>query len=240
MKDQARELLQDLELEGDLPFGLVLFQEEWHQGVVGILAARIKEQHHRPVIAFALAEAGVIKGSARSVPGLHIRDTLDAVASSSPGLLVKFGGHAMAAGLTLRIESLERFSQLFDQEVRKRIGPEALQQRICSDGALADDELTMDLAQLLRRGGPWGQGFPEPLFDGWFRIIKQRVVGKTHLKLVLQPDKGENLLDAIAFNQGASPLAVENGRVHAAYRLDINEFRGARNLQLIVEHLDDR
>ncbi|MEJ1408761.1 MAG: single-stranded-DNA-specific exonuclease RecJ [Candidatus Sedimenticola sp. (ex Thyasira tokunagai)] len=240
MKQQATELLQHLSLEDDLPFGLVLYQTEWHQGVVGILAARIKERYHRPVIAFALAETGVIKGSARSIPGLHIRDTLDAVATGNPGLLEKFGGHAMAAGLTIALDSLDEFSKQFDHEVRKRIDSEALRERICSDGGLAAGDLTMDLAQQLRAGGPWGQGFPEPLFDGWFKVIKQRVVGKHHLKLVLQPEEGGVLLDAIAFNQAEIPSAKERDKIHAAYRLDINEFRGARNLQLIIEHLDDK
>ncbi|MES9900115.1 MAG: single-stranded-DNA-specific exonuclease RecJ [Sedimenticola sp.] len=240
MKQQATELLRHLSLEGDLPFGLVLYQTEWHQGVVGILAARIKERYHRPVIAFALAESGVIKGSARSIPGLHIRDTLDAVATGNPGLLEKFGGHAMAAGLTIALDSLDEFSKQFDSEVRKRIDSEALKERICSDGGLAAGDLTMDLAQQLRAGGPWGQGFPEPLFDGWFKIIKQRVVGERHLKLVLQPEEGGVLLDAIAFNQAEIPSALERDKIHAAYRLDINEFRGARNLQLIIEHLDSR
>ncbi|MES9857176.1 MAG: single-stranded-DNA-specific exonuclease RecJ [Sedimenticola sp.] len=240
MRQQAAELLQHLSLEGDLPFGLALYQEEWHQGVVGILAARIKERYHRPVIAFALAEPGVIKGSARSIPGLHIRDTLDAVATGNPGLFDKFGGHAMAAGLTIRLDLLGEFSRLFDIEVRKRIGEDALKEWVCSDGTLEEGELTMDLAQQLRAGGPWGQGFPEPLFDGWFQIINQRVVGDRHLKLVLQPEGGATLFDAIAFNQAAIPAAVERERIHAAYRLDINEFRGARNLQLIIEHLESR
>ncbi len=132
------------------------------------------------------------------------------------------------------------FPWLFDIEVRKRIGEDALKEWVCSDGTLEEGELTMDLAQQLRAGGPWGQGFPEPLFDGWFQIINQRVVGDRHLKLVLQPEGGATLFDAIAFNQAAIPAAVERERIHAAYRLDINEFRGARNLQLIIEHLESR
>lgn len=237
MKQQAAGLLEELELEGDLPFGLALFQESWHQGVVGILAARIKEHYHRPVIAFARGEGGVLKGSARSVPGLHIRDALDSVASRNPGLLEKFGGHAMAAGLTLDEASLEQFAEEFDREVRGRISADQLQGRVLSDGLLAADELTMAMARQLRDGGPWGQGFSEPLFDGWFRVITRRIVGEHHLKLVLQPEEGGEPLDAIAFSQAAGCPAVECDRVHAAYRLDINEFRGRKNLQLVIEHL---
>ena len=236
MQQQALALIEEALPEGELPFGLCLYRDQWHQGVIGILAARIRERLHRPVIAFALAEEGVIKGSARSIPGLHIRDTLDAVATSNPGLLEKFGGHAMAAGMSLRREDLEAFSQAFDREVRRRIGVDDLQGRIHSDGALKEQEFSLELAELLRGAGPWGQGFPEPLFDGEFRVVSRRIVGERHLKMMLEPAPGAALLDAIAFNPPEPQLEDHNERIHAAYRLDINEFRGQRNLQLIIEY----
>ena len=239
MKQQALAHLDRLLPEADLPFGLCLFQEEWHQGVIGILAARIRERFHRPVIAFAPGEEeGLIKGSARSIPGLHIRDTLDAIAARHPALLQKFGGHAMAAGLSLRSNDFDAFSTAFDQEVRRRIDDESLQGIIHTDGSLQETDMTMDLAELLRDAGPWGQGFSEPLFDGDFRIISQRVVGEKHLKLVLEPGDGGNLVDAIAFNQAERQPADGEDLIHVAYRLDVNEFRGNRNLQLMIEYFE--
>jgi single-stranded-DNA-specific exonuclease len=195
----------------------------------------MKERYHRPVIAFADAGNGELKGSARSVTGLHIRDALDALATRHPELLSRFGGHAMAAGLSLRRDDFEAFGRAFDEEVRRHLSPADLHGEILSDGSLEASQLNLEMAQLLRDAGPWGQGFPEPLFDGEFQVLSQRVVGQRHLKLHLVADGGQPM-DAIAFNQG-QPLNAE--RVRLAYRLDVNEFRGALSAQLVVEHICD-
>ncbi len=235
MQAQALSALQALELGSQLPPGICLFDESWHQGVIGILAGRIKERFHRPVIAFAPAGATELKGSARSIAGLHIRDTLDAVATRHPELLQRFGGHAMAAGLTLERSCLEGFRHAFAEEVGHRLDRESLQGTVITDGELAGSELTLELAELLRSGGPWGQGFPEPLFDGVFDIVGARTVGEKHLKLVLRHVDGTTL-DAIAFNHTSDPWQPGR-RVRAAYRLDVNAFQGSRRLQLVVTQL---
>ncbi|WP_409524766.1 single-stranded-DNA-specific exonuclease RecJ [Nitrincola sp. MINF-07-Sa-05] len=239
MQQQALLLLDQLELDqSSMPYGLCLYDASWHQGVVGILASRIKERVHRPVIAFAPGEQGEIKGSARSISGFHIRDGLDAIAAAHPGLISKFGGHAMAAGLSLQPESLEPFRLAFDAEVRRQMGAEMLTRRIVSDGELSADGLTLELAQLLRDAGPWGHQFPEPMFDGRFRILQQRLVGKRHLKLVLMDPRSAMTLDAIAFNIDTRLWPDQEVlEIELVYRLDINEFRGQRNLQLMVEHI---
>ncbi len=235
MQTQALTALRSLQLDSALPAGLCLFDESWHQGVIGILAARIKERFHRPVIAFAPANALELKGSARSVSGLHIRDTLDAVAARHPGLLRRFGGHAMAAGLTLDRSHLQAFRAAFAEEVARRLDSESMQGAVVSDGGLDGRDMTLELALLLQAGGPWGQGFPEPLFDGTFEIAGARCVGEKHLKLVLRHADGTEL-DAIAFNHAAGPWQTGR-RVHAAYRLDVNFFKGNSSVQLIVTHL---
>jgi len=235
MSRQATDDLSALPPSTELPIGLCLFREEWHQGVIGILASRIRERCHRPVIAFAPGEeAGMIKGSARSISGLHIRDVLDAVAAAHPRLLRKFGGHAMAAGLSLRRSDFDVFSREFDREVGRRIDSESLRGVIRSDGHLAVDDFDMELAELLRNAGPWGQGFPEPMFDGLFFVVQRRVVAEKHVKLVLRPVEGGDIVDAIAFNQAERDTGA--ARIHAAFRLDINEYRGRRSLQLLIEH----
>ncbi len=235
MQAQALDALRRLELDAQLPHGICLFDESWHQGVIGILAGRIRERVHRPVIAFAPAGGTELKGSARSVAGLHIRDTLDAVATRHPDLLQRFGGHAMAAGLTLERSCLERFSRVFADEVARRLDHESLQGLLVSDGELAGPELTLELAELLRAGGPWGQGFPEPLFDGLFDIAGARIVGEKHLKLVLRHADGA-LLDAIAFNLAAADWRPGR-RVRAAYRPEVNVYQGSRSLQLVIKQL---
>lgn len=247
MRDEAMATLDAMELADDesLPVGLCLFEPHWHQGVIGILASRIKDRLHRPVIVFAQAgaEAGEvagkpqIKGSARSVPGLHIRDVLDAIAAKHPGLLSKFGGHAMAAGLTLDTDKFDTFCKAFDEEVRQHLGPEDLHREILSDGSLAEEELDLSVAEAIRAGGPWGQGFPEPLFDGVFEIVNRRIVGERHLKLTVRLPDGGQPFDAIAFNtmDDEWPDTVE--LVELAYRLDVNEFNGRRSAQLLVEHI---
>ncbi len=242
MQREAMELLNELLREPDqsLPWGLCLYDARWHQGVVGILASRIKDHFHRPVIVFADGDEGEIKGSARSIPGLHIRDALDAVAASHPGLLTRFGGHAMAAGLTLEHERFDEFSRAFDAEVRRQLREEDLDAILVTDGPLQEEEFDLNLAVQVREAGPWGQHFPEPLFDGEFRLVQQRLVGEKHLKMTLARDsEGQQLVDAIAFNidteQWPNPSI---NRVRLAYRLDVNEYRGRRSLQLIVQYLE--
>ena len=235
MKQQALDLLDrlHLEAEGELPAGLCLYRQEWHQGGIGILAARIRELYHRPVIVFAEGGEGMLKGSARSVSQLHIRDLLDAIASRQPGLIERFGGHAMAAGLSLRRENFQAFRRAFEQAAGASLDADALEGRHLTDGSLNADELDLDLAQQIRFVGPWGPGFPEPVFDGSFRLLQQRVVGQSHLKLWVTTMDNERVIEAIAFNQAEIQGLPE--RVHLVYRLDVNEYRGLQQLQLIVE-----
>lgn len=239
MKTQALAQLESLHLnEHSLPAGICLYDADWHQGVIGILASRIKEKFHRPVIVFAPDGDTMLKGSARSVSGLHIRDALDAVATCNPGLIEKFGGHAMAAGLTLRQEHFERFREEFETEVARNVNDEDLRGVIYTDGELAEEELNLELAELLRGTGPWGQGFPQPVFDGVFDVLNHRVVGEQHLKMTLKP-RGQSLeVDAIAFNKADHARLAENRGVRIAYRPDVNEYKGLHSLQLIVEHLE--
>ncbi|SDU23390.1 single-stranded-DNA-specific exonuclease [Pseudomonas pohangensis] len=237
MQREALARLQDLALD-DLPFGLCLFEPDWHQGVIGILAARLKERYHRPAIAFADAGGGLLKGSARSVEGLHIRDALDAVAAANPGLISKFGGHAMAAGLSLPQENFTAFAAAFAAEVSRQLCAEDLTGRLLSDGQLAAGEFNLALAQALRQAGPWGQHFPEPLFEGRFEIIQQRLVGEKHLKLLLRTECATQTLDAIAFNIDRELWPNPNVKqVELAYKLDVNEFRGRESVQLLISHI---
>ncbi|MBI5450622.1 MAG: single-stranded-DNA-specific exonuclease RecJ [Gammaproteobacteria bacterium] len=240
MKDEALAGLAGLQLDdAELPYGLCLYDPAWHQGVIGILASRIKERFHRPTVVFANGDDGEIKGSARSIPGLPIRDVLEAVATRHPGLLSKFGGHSMAAGLTLPVARYDDFCQAFEHEVRQRLTAADLQPVVHSDGELAPDELTLDLAELLRSAGPWGQGFPEPTFDGRFEVLERRVLNERHLKLRVRPQGGGQALDALAFNADARDLlGGDQPALRLAYRLDVNEYRGQRSVQLIVEHLE--
>lgn len=225
--------------EQDLPVGLALFQRDWHQGVIGILASRLKEQFHRPVIAFADGGDGAIKGSARSIPGLHMRDTLDRIDTQHPGLIKKFGGHAMAAGLTIDESEFERFARLFDTQVREAVSDDDLKGVLLSDGELSSRDLSIETAELIQAGGPWGQGFPEPQFDGTFKVLQQKLVGSKHLKLMVEHPDGGAMIDAIAFNidvrRWPDPSVKQ---MRLVYRLDINEFRGNRSAQLIVSHLE--
>ncbi|WP_372738699.1 single-stranded-DNA-specific exonuclease RecJ [Neptunomonas sp.] len=240
MQQQALSWLDKMDFDNDsLPFGLCLFEEGWHQGVVGILASRIKERTNRPVIAFAPGDNGEIKGSARSIPGLHIRDALDQVASRFPGLISKFGGHAMAAGLTITASGLEAFRTAFDQVVREQLNKEDLDQRLETDGSLLAADMTLLLAEHIREAGPWGHHFPEPMFDGVFRVLQQRIVGQRHLKIVLMEPLSGLAIDAIQFNTDLSiwPNEAINS-VRAVYKLDINEFRGQQTVQLMIEYLE--
>ncbi|SQC34882.1 single-stranded-DNA-specific exonuclease RecJ [Kluyvera cryocrescens] len=239
MQAEALTLCEKLERSSDeLPGGLAMYHPEWHQGVVGILASRIKERFHRPVIAFAPAGNGQLKGSGRSIQGLHMRDALERLDTLHPGLMLKFGGHAMAAGLSLEETRFEEFQRHFGDLVTEWLDPALLQGEILSDGELTSQEMTIEMAQMLREAGPWGQMFPEPLFDGRFRLLQQRLVGERHLKVMVEPVGGGPLLDGIAFNVDTA-VWPDNGvrEVTLAYRLDINEYRGNRSLQLIIENL---
>lgn len=239
MQVEALQLCDQLERTStELPYGLAMYHPEWHQGVVGILASRIKERFHRPVIAFAPAGDGILKGSGRSVPGLHMRDALERLDMLNPGLMMKFGGHAMAAGLSLEEAKFDEFRQRFGELVGEWLEPAMLEGVIWSDGELAMQELSLTTAELLREGGPWGQAFPEPTFDGKFRILQQRLVGEKHLKLMVEPLGGGPLLDGIAFNVDTTLWPDSSVReVELAYKLDVNEFRGNRNVQLLIQHL---
>ncbi|EMK6924612.1 single-stranded-DNA-specific exonuclease RecJ [Vibrio alginolyticus] len=245
MKQEAMAFCERLQFgEGnELPYGLALFQRDWHQGVIGILASRIKEKFHRPVIAFADGGEGTIKGSCRSIPGLHMRDALDFIDTQNPGLIIKFGGHAMAAGLTIKEQDFERFSRLFDEVVKKELDEAALKGVIMSDGELKPEEFSMHVAELLRSGGPFGQAFPEPIFDGEFKVLHQKLVGEKHLKLMLEPlYKGHPtnvMIDGIAFNVDLRRWPDASVKtVRLAYKLDVNEFRGNQSLQLMIDHIE--
>ncbi|KZX61905.1 single-stranded-DNA-specific exonuclease RecJ [Alcanivorax sp. HI0033] len=237
MRDAAMVEVSRLNPE-NLPAGLCLYGKEWHEGVVGILASRVKEIIHRPVIAFAPAQQpGTLKGSGRSIPGLHLRDALDAVATANPGLLSKFGGHAMAAGLSLERDKLDQFKVAFEKAVSELLSPRALEKVVETDGELDDHELSLSNAELLSHRFPWGQGFPAPCFDGEFEVLKHRIVGERHLKLTLGLPGVNGIIDAIHFNVPVEALPSRIARVRGVYRLEVNEFRGQRNPQLLFEHL---
>ena len=241
MKAQAEIVLEQMALdEGDMPSALVVYREDFHQGVIGIVAGRLKEKYLKPVIAFAHQDDEIIKGSARSIPGVHIRDVLDEVNTRYPGVIEKFGGHAMAAGLSLPVAKLQDFEQAFVDIARAHMAKLDGNHALLSDGDLSSKELCLPFAHLLRQAGPFGQGFESPLFDGEFALLDQRLVGQKHLKMVLKSD-GANEVDAIAFNVDLKswPNAMVK-RVHIAYRLDINVFRGQETVQLIVEQIEAR
>jgi single-stranded-DNA-specific exonuclease len=254
LNDERREIEQRMQLEavgladelraGDAgdALGVCLFDEGWHQGVVGLVAGRIKDRLHRPVIAFARAEDGSLRGSARSVPGINIRDAIDSVATHCPGLVDKFGGHAMAAGLSLREENLPAFRSAFAEEIAARADGELLAGVIYSDGALSAAELCIDTAEALRSAGPWGQGFPEPIFDGRFHVLDCRIVGEKHLKLRVRLSPGAEPIDAIAFGYSGAAVAgnadvASGAAINLAYRLEINDYRGTARVQLNCQHL---
>lgn len=237
MQEQALLNLRQIPVHA-VGHGVTLFDPGWHQGVIGIVAGRMKERLHRPVVVFAPAGEGQeLKGSARSIAGVHIRDALEYVATRQPGLISKFGGHAMAAGLTLPRAHLDAFRQAFDQAVATLANPEDLEPVLHSDGELADGDLDLPLAELLREAGPWGQGFPEPLFHGEFDMVDYRWLKEKHLKLSVRVTGSHRLLDAIAFNADRDNWSPGWERIVLAYRLDINEYRGRRNLQLMVQYL---
>ena len=235
MQLDALKQLDDLALDAtNVPFALTLYDPDWHQGVIGILASRIRERVHRPTVVFADVGDDLLKGSGRSIPGLHLRDALDRVATRHPGLVEKFGGHAMAAGLSLAKSDLEAFRAALNSVVAETLSdvpPESIED---SDGELAPGDFSVQLAELLVRGGPWGQHFPEPMFDGVFTVSRHRIVGDKHLKMTLTIDSVD--IEAIAFNIDVDEwLNQPLERIRALYRLDINEFRGDRNAQLVID-----
>ncbi|GJJ81284.1 single-stranded-DNA-specific exonuclease RecJ [Pasteurella canis] len=239
MKLEALEICRKLTaLEQTLPIGIVLYQADWHQGVLGILASRIKDQFHRPVVAFTREQEGILKGSARSVEGIHLRDALERIYSKFPDMILKFGGHAMAAGLTIREEYLTVFQTEFNRLLSEWLGEDKLQGIIWTDGELSSQQFNLNVAEMLKQAGPWGQAFPEPVFDGEFSILQQRLVGDKHLKMMVEPKQGGPLLDAIAFNVDTRyypDLSIKSARL--VYKVDVNEFRGNRSLQLLVDYI---
>ncbi|TLU66874.1 single-stranded-DNA-specific exonuclease RecJ [Thalassotalea litorea] len=238
MQEEAERVLTQLDFSGEsLPSGIALYRDDWHQGVIGIVAGRIKEKYHRPTIVFAGGSDGEIKGSARSIPGLHIRDLLEHIDSQHPGLIMKFGGHAMAAGLSIEEADFARFQTLFDQLANQWLTQDMLENSVLSDGPLSLPQMSEQHCELIESAGPWGQNFPEPIFDNIFELVQQRLLSGKHLKMVLRFE--DQVFDAIAFNIDPNIWPDEQIRfVHLAYKLDINEFRGKRNLQLMVEHIE--
>ncbi|MFT5295575.1 MAG: single-stranded-DNA-specific exonuclease [Colwellia sp.] len=248
MQQEAEQVLKSLNFSDDnLPHAISLFQRDWHQGVIGIVAGRLKEKFHRPSIVFAgtsddtspdnLDQCTEIKGSARSIPGLHIRDLLEHIDTQHPNIIIKFGGHAMAAGLSILENDFVKFQHLFNQYAEQWLSSDDLKGTLSSDGELPTQEMTLGFAQLLRDSGPWGQNFIEPLFDGDFKLIQQRIVGQKHLKLVVE--KAGQVFDAIVFNVDLNRWPDHKAQqVHLAYRLDINEFRGKQTVQFMVEYLE--
>ncbi|MDY4594104.1 MAG: single-stranded-DNA-specific exonuclease RecJ [[Pasteurella] aerogenes] len=240
MKLEALEICRNLTaLQQSVPIAITLYQADWHQGVLGILASRIKEQFHRPVIAFAQDQPGILKGSARSIEGLHIRDVLERIHSRYPQLILKFGGHAMAAGLSIVEDQFEQFQQVFSQTVSEMLEQDKLQGVVWTDGELDVQSLNLETAELLRNAGPWGQAFPEPMFDGEFRVLQQNLLAEKHLKMMVESVHGGPLLDAIAFNVDRRyypDLSIKRARL--AYKLDVNEFRGNRRVQLLIDYIE--
>ena len=233
MRDQAFKYVDQLG-EQRWPDCVCVYDKSWHQGVVGLIAARVKERCHRPVIAFAREDENYLKGSARSIQGVNIRDLLEAVSTVKPGLIEKFGGHAMAAGLTISEASLDSFKKAVAEQMRRLYPSADFSGAIVTDGPLPGTALSLNFARSLRDAGPWGSAFPEPMWSGEFNIVEQRTVGENHLKLRVRPAEGGNIIDAIAFNQAGG---VYRGMVQLVYKLDVNEFRGVENPQLIVEQI---
>ncbi len=243
MQEQAMAAIRGLAdwQQGDRHAGITLFDPGWHQGVVGLVASRIRERTGRPVAAFAVCDSGdELRGSARSIPGVHVRDVLESVSSRNPGLVLRFGGHAMAAGLTIRLPDLDRFARAFDAAVAESLRLVEPDDVVWTDGELAEPEICLATAQMLRDAGPWGQAFPEPCFHGDFDIESPRVVGEKHVKCWLRPAGTRARFDAIAFNllDGERWSEPPSGRLRLAYRLDINHWQGERRLQLLIEHLE--
>lgn len=239
MEEQAltefEKYLQDTSKK--IPHGICIYNQNWHQGVVGILAAKIKEKFNRPVIVFAQECQGILKGSARSITELHIKDVFDEIARLYPELILTFGGHAMAAGLTIEESQFDRFSDVFNKVVNRYISSDSLEDQCLTDGELSGDDFSLPLALAIQNAGPWGQSFPEPIFVGQFKILDKRVVGESHLKLKLQ-SRNNNTLDAIAFNMTDDDWPSKLEQIISTYRLGINNYRGHSQVQLFIEHIE--
>lgn len=248
INQQRKEIQKDMQFVADsvvdeldkikkLPHGICLYHKDWHQGVVGLLASKVKEKTNRPVIAFAPEndESEILKGSARSISGFHIRDALVQIETNHPNLMLKFGGHAMAAGLSINKENYEQFREIFNQVVNDALTEEQRQHTVHTDGELDSSDLCLAIAEEIQEHGPWGQNFPAPLFDGWFNIIDKKEVGTGHTKLTLQTPDFSKRIGAIAFGIHPKMFKPDGGKNQITYKLDINEFRGCRSLQLIVQ-----
>ena len=241
--DMQEEALAELEkylqnTSGEIPHSICIYNKDWHQGVVGILASKIKEKFNRPAIVFAKENKGVLKGSARSITGLHIKDVFDEIAKLHPELILTFGGHAMAAGLTIEESQYGNFSNIFNEVVNQYISSDRLEDEYLTDGELSDDDFTLPLALAIQNAGPWGQSFPEPTFAGQFKILDKRIVGKNHLKLKLQSRNNRTTLNAIAFNMTDANWPSGTDQILSTYRLGINDFQGNSQVQLFIEHLE--
>ncbi|VAW37462.1 Single-stranded-DNA-specific exonuclease RecJ, partial [hydrothermal vent metagenome] len=235
----ADSVVDELKQQPQLPDAICLFHKNWHQGVVGLLASKVKEFTHRPVIAFAQenAESEWLKGSARSIPGLHIRDVLVAIDASHPELIKKFGGHAMAAGLTLKAENLNLFKQQFSAHVTQHLASDGLEQVLLSDGAVDVEDLSLHTAEMIQQAGPWGQHFDQPMFDDWFIVKQKQLIGDNHTKLTLQTPDFQKQIAAIAFNRHPNDFTAEGNSIHICFQMMVNEFRNRRSLQLKIEHI---
>ena len=239
MQEEAEASLRGIAApeQGEAPFGVCLYDAGWRQGIVGVLAGRIKERVNRPVIIFAPAGEGLLKGSGRSIAGVHLKDALEALAAQHPGLIDRFGGHAMAAGLTIRESAYAQFQELFDAQVRSLTGGRLPGAELVTDGSLAPADISLELAEEIENAGPWGQGFPEPLFDGDFAVADARTVGERHLKLKLLPGGAAQPVDAIAFNTEPDAVATDTGRLRLVYQLAVNDYQGNHTPQLLVRHI---
>ncbi len=241
MRDEAATAVRNLRIaDGDLPPGLTLFDPGWHAGVVGLVASRMKDRLHRPVVAFAPVGADELRGSVRSVAGVHVRDALESIATRHPDLIDRYGGHAMAAGLTLRRSALARFADAFSEEIGRQLTPAQMQNILETDGELAGSEISLETARAIETGGPWGQGFPEPVFEGEFAVAETRVVGDRHLKLWLRPQPAMRPLEAISFgyfDESDARRPADGARVNLAYRLQSTSFGGVARAELLVEYL---
>ncbi len=238
MKRDALKMLDTLgELE-NLPFGLCLLEETWHQGLIGLIASRLKDRLHRPVVIFTYDKNNHIRGSGRSIRGVHLREILDTINMQHPTMIIQFGGHAMAAGLTIRQTQFETFQQAFDTEVRKYLSADDLEGFILTDGTLTKDDLNLELAEELRQLTPWGQDFPEAIFDGEFELLSRRLLKEKHLKMQVRSLEGGQAIDAIAFNTVDTNWFANVTRVKLAYKLDVNLFRGFKTVQLMVSFVE--
>lgn len=238
MQKMAFEAIDSLILNDDLPLGLCLYDATWHQGVIGLVASRLKERLHRPVIAFAKVDDHTIKGSARSIPGFHVRDALESIAKQYPEVLSKFGGHSMAAGMSIDLKHFEIFQTAFAKEADKHLTEADCCEKVYTDGELQTAEITLPIAEMLRDAGPWGQSFPEPVFEGEFELVDQRIVGQKHLKMMLKLLDDDVYCDAIAFNVDTEQWPNHNvDTIRVAYKLDVNEYHGRRKLQLMVTNI---